>query len=105
MAEHAKLPWTTDEEPCGTITRVLSSDGIMLVHAHSYPKYSTKHPDRDGRKANAALIIKAVNSHHAMVNALQDIIQNSREKFAVEKAIDGMRAVVFGVVMTERNDG
>jgi hypothetical protein len=96
MAEHTPTPWTTDEESCGTLTRVLSSDGIMLVHAHSYPKYSTKHPDREARKANAAFIINAVNSHDAMVDALQDIIQNSREKFAVERAIKGMRDAVGG---------
>lgn len=63
------------------LTQILSPDGIMLVHAHSYPKYSSRHPDADKRRANAAFIVKAVNAHEALVGFVQEIADMSPSTF------------------------
>lgn len=41
-------------------------------------------------------IVATVNSHAILVEAIQDIIQHSREKFAVERAVKGMRDATGG---------
>lgn len=84
MTDHTPTPWHTDEpeEERNTLTRILSADVIMLVHAHSYPKYSTKHPDADTRRANAAFIVKAVNNHDALVSFAEYVLEMDRDSNA-----------------------
>ena len=64
-SEHTPTPW---EQSISEPERVYESGGI-LVHANG-SKYL---PDAE-KVANAAFIVRAVNSHDMLVNALQKLL-------------------------------
>lgn len=68
MAEHTKLPWTS----AGTY--IVAKHGPTIADCSKSPSMSW--PERH---ANAALIIKAVNSHPDLVKALEDILEANKD--------------------------
>lgn len=63
MAEHSKLPWRYDEDEDGK--DIVAFDGRMVADIN---------PSRGHGVANAALIVRAVNSHDALVAAMEEAI-------------------------------
>lgn len=82
MAEHSKLPWQIDEDYPNCIQTSGNPDmevcecSIMIWDGH---KMHTAGYGED--EANAALIVRAVNSHQALVEALEKIARIENQEF------------------------
>jgi hypothetical protein len=62
MTDHAQLPWSLDSH-----NHIRSDDDVCIANVWTVPK-------RAGiQKANAAFIIKCVNSHKVLVKALEKV--------------------------------
>lgn len=69
MTEHSKLPWESRPDgwqPWPGAIQILSADGEIIAYTTSGAR----------EKENAALIIKAVNNHDALVDLVQTLIDN-----------------------------
>lgn len=92
MAEHTPTPWEAqdfdDEENGVAIIGLRTNNGIPYDSpTNGMVAWATLHPteaeagDATRAKANAAFIVKAANSHEALVAALQEI---SGPRFTLE---------------------
>lgn len=68
-AKHSKLPWRTEFERAWGWT-VRSPEQV-----HTVDGYADKYVAHRLDKANAQLIVSAVNSHHALVEAVERVLQ------------------------------
>lgn len=86
MAEHTRTPWEAqpfdaeEEDGVGIIGLRTDSNGVPYSNpTNGLVAWATLHPTeldaKDGTRAvaNAAFIVKAVNSHDALVKALKQI--------------------------------
>jgi citrate lyase beta subunit len=72
MGEHTPTPWKVITEDISLIESVtLAADGCSYIVAHCLDG-ATSQVNEDTREANAAFIVKAVNSHDALVKALEN---------------------------------
>ena len=76
MAEHTPLPWRVEQETdliwgaCNTDDFSTRGMGYSIVEGKS-GSWNKGKPDMDEREANAAFIVKAVNAHDALIEALR----------------------------------
>lgn len=80
--KHSPLPWTLDTMPVprkpGVVRQVVMAGGYVIAEPHG-------HDHQGSQAANAALIVRAVNSHDAMVKAcraMAECIREDRNPFA-----------------------
>lgn len=79
---HTPTPWIMDEVPtsCGRCFRIGSEDQVRQTRgSRRLPSYACLYDDygagENQAKANAALIVRAVNSHKALVEALTALVE------------------------------
>ena len=88
MGEHSPLPWTTGASGRGVIKDVAGiADGydhymIAVTSAHSLVSVHEA-------RANAALIVEAVNSHQAMKDRIEELERDIRHVLPVLNALGG----------------
>jgi hypothetical protein len=95
MAEHTPTPWRV-EDGTDLIWGACDQDDHS-TYGMGYPicegklgYWGDRRADRGERDANAAFIVKAVNSHEALVKALRDIIEaNNDFRKAMPEKWDG----------------
>lgn len=79
MADHTPTPWRVEEGTdliwgaCNPDDMSTYGMGYSIVQGKS-GSWGDRKPGMDEREANAAFIVKAVNSHDALVKSLQDIV-------------------------------
>lgn len=75
MTEHSKLPWEArldGWQPWPGSIAIISADGEIIAYTTSGAN----------EKINAALIVKAVSSHDALIAALRRIVSLDKENAA-----------------------
>jgi hypothetical protein len=88
VSEHTPLPWVIDSE--GKTSKIWENCAF-LVHEISAPNSKTSHwvaytqTDKEG-DANTALIVTAVNSHDALVEALKEFVDHFGDPFKKARA-------------------
>ncbi len=79
MTEHTPTPWRVEEGTdliwgaCDPDDLTSRGMGYSIVEGKP-PHWKPYKPSRDEREANAAFIVKAVNNHEALVQALQALV-------------------------------
>ena len=73
--KHTPTPWLQDEDEGLTIYGAQLDDGRHPIVAEVWAQEAENYP-ADCTKANALLIVAAVNSHAALVDALRDCLAN-----------------------------
>jgi len=83
---HSPLPWSQGMRPFGTAEALAVADHDDTVIAHIYTGSSST----GSGKANAALIVRAVNSHEALISALKRISNGNDVARMAEWANDAL---------------
>lgn len=94
MAEHTKLPWTWHRTNCGPKIWEEHSQGSSVCQF--YPRHDIERQEYLNAEANAAFIVKACNSHEALVKALMEIaypIRAMQDRLQSGEKLDGLAAV------------
>jgi hypothetical protein len=103
MREHSPLPWMAEtygenEVGIGLISmkegRIIPSNGLVAWVTLFPSEVDANDPSR--AEANAALIVRAVNNHQALVEALKDIL--ARAQFELDHPSE-MRDTAFSIIL------
>ena len=91
MPEHTPLPWIRE----GRTIYALNEQGTNRFYCHVQPGGGPGMDSMEVQEANAALIVRAVNGHEELVEALEEILtyaslDNIRQK--AEKALARARS-------------
>ena len=70
MSEATPRPWKTDAY------RICTDAGTLIAEATGAPRAENWVDERDIPIANAELIVKCVNSHEMLVEALREIVED-----------------------------
>lgn len=100
MAEHTPTPWTVDKVHFSGECHLHGPNGEEF--ALLYVSDGADDPEPYPAEANAAFIVKAVNNHDALVEALEDLISDAERQmknpshhqpFSLQKARDALARV------------
>jgi hypothetical protein len=76
MSKHTPTPWSFRELRGDDGLGYIEADGHDIIHA------GVRDLDAETNRANAAFIVRAVNAHDKLANAMEDILAFLAEKFA-----------------------
>ena len=96
MAEHTKLPWKLEtDQHFGPGFVITSTDGGMHNRCPVVRMSSPLGEDDETLRGDAELIVKACNSHDALVKALEEIaypIRAMQARLRPDEKLDGVAA-------------
>jgi len=102
-SEHTPVPWGIEATDTTLWVGPMRPDGKKIEDLVFYIRVDPEYTDAAlaKRKANAAFVIKAVNSHNALVSALEQIIEMNVQ-YAIDRYGDASQAEMMACVSTAR---
>jgi acetone carboxylase gamma subunit len=93
---HTPLPWEAED------VDIFAADCDFHTVATCECNHTCR--DEDEQAANAALIVRAVNSHHALVAALQSLAADAKWQNAPDDLLKAARAALAAAVVQNNSE-